>query len=272
MLKSTAAGPFPIAGREHPLARPFWLANAPLRGNLAIQLQTNLRLAATVPVVGAPALRPREEREPRPVEGSGRGLGARTRSAGEQAAILHWGGGLDAAPPREQEDERLAGEVSSAPGGEQELSGDEQQVVEELQRRDREVRAHEQTHRSVGGAYAGGIHLDFEVGPDGKRYAVAGSTPIDVAAVPGDPEATLRKMEVVQRAAMAPASPSGADHQVAAHAAQQAQQARAEMAAERYGRARELAHGGDAGEQAAAPQSSASGSAPPAGSLLALHA
>lgn len=239
-----------------------------------MQLQTNLRLAATTPVVGAPALRPREEREPRPIEGSGNGLGLRTRTGSEQAAILHWGGAAEPPQPADgEEEERLPGALSSAPGGEEELSSEQQQAVQELARRDREVRAHEQTHRSVGGPYAGSIHLDFEVGPDGRRYAVSGSTPIDVAPVAGDPAATLRKMEVVQRAAMAPASPSGADHQVAAHAAQQAQQARAELAAERYGRTRELARDDDAGvlAPAAQPPRSASGSVPPPGSLLAIR-
>jgi hypothetical protein len=236
-----------------------------------MQLQTNLRLAATTPVVGAPALRPREEREPRPIEGSGAGLALRTRSGSEQAAILHWGSAVEAAQPRERKDERLPGELSSAPAGEEELSNDEQQAVQELARRDREVRAHEQTHQSVGGAYAGAIHLDYEVGPDGKRYAVSGTTQIDVAPIAGDPAATLRKMEVVQRAASAPASPSGADRQVAAQAAKQAQQARAELAAERYGRTRELARDDDGERQALAPPRPAAGSVPPPGSMLAIR-
>jgi len=143
-----------------------------------------------------------------------------------------------------QEEPSEASEEADAPRealGEEPLSSDDRQAVSSLQQRDREVRAHEQTHRSVGGQYAGSIHLDYQVGPDGERYAVAGSTSIDVAPVQGDPAATLRKMEVVQRAATAPANPSGADHQVAAQASQQAQRARAELAAERYGAARELA-------------------------------
>jgi hypothetical protein len=137
-----------------------------------------------------------------------------------------------------------ASEEADAPSeaaGDDQLSNDDQQAVSALRQRDREVRSHEQTHRSVGGQYAGSIHLDFQVGPDGERYAVSGSTPIDVAPVQGDPGATLRKMEIVRRAATAPASPSGADHRVAAQASQHAQRARAELAAERYGAARELA-------------------------------
>jgi hypothetical protein len=92
--------------------------------------------------------------------------------------------------------------------------------------------------------------------------------------VQGDPVATLRKMEVVQRAASAPASPSGADRQVAAAAAQQAQQARAEMAAERYGRARELARGGAEGDDQGpgpVPPRTAPGSELAPGSLLTIR-
>jgi septal ring factor EnvC (AmiA/AmiB activator) len=48
--------------------------------------------------------------------------------------------------------------------------------------------------------------------------------------VPNDPEATLRKMEVVLRAALAPVEPSAQDLRVAAQAQAQAAQARVELA------------------------------------------
>jgi hypothetical protein len=120
------------------------------------------------------------------------------------------------------------------------LSDDEQKSVDQMRQRDREVRTHEQAHKSAGGAYAGSMRLSFQMGPDGKRYAVEGSVPIDVSPVAGDPAATLRKMEVVHRAANAPANPSGADRSVAAQASRVAQQARAQMAAERYAAAQQL--------------------------------
>lgn len=123
------------------------------------------------------------------------------------------------------------------------LSDEEQQELDELKRRDREVRTHEQAHKAAGGAYTGAMRLNFQMGPDGKRYAVEGSVPIDVSPVAGDPAATLRKMEVVARAANAPASPSGADRAVAAQASRAMQQARAQLAAERYAQARELVSG-----------------------------
>jgi len=105
--------------------------------------------------------------------------------------------------------------------------------VAELRATDREVRAHEQAHKAAGGRYAGGASFDFAVGPDGHRYAVGGEVPIDASAVPGDPEATIRKMAVVVAAALAPARPSAQDRAVAAQAAQTALSARAELAAER---------------------------------------
>ncbi|WJN59132.1 putative metalloprotease CJM1_0395 family protein [Pseudomonas sp. SO81] len=106
----------------------------------------------------------------------------------------------------------------------------EQLEIAELASRDREVRAHEQAHASVGGSYAGAPTYTFKRGPDGKSYAVGGEVSIDTGPIPGDPEATLRKMELVQRAALAPAEPSAQDLRVAAEAAAQATQARAELA------------------------------------------
>lgn len=131
--------------------------------------------------------------------------------------------------------------ASPRPMGQEELSAEDAREVAEMRKRDREVRTHEQAHKSSGGSYAGSIRLQYEVGPDGKRYAVAGSVPIDVSPVRGDPEATIRKMAVVRRAALAPASPSGADRSVAARAARAAQQARAQVAARRYSQTQELA-------------------------------
>jgi hypothetical protein len=116
-----------------------------------------------------------------------------------------------------------------------ELTREAQQEVERLKKRDRDVHEHEHAHEAAGGAYAGSASYTYETGPDGKRYAVGGEVPIDVSSVPGDPEATIRKMRVVQRAARAPAHPSGQDLKIAAQAAALEQRARAEMAQERYG-------------------------------------
>ncbi|MEH6565702.1 MAG: putative metalloprotease CJM1_0395 family protein [Halopseudomonas sp.] len=113
---------------------------------------------------------------------------------------------------------------------ESELRRVTQQEIQDLSARDREVRAHEQAHMAVGGQHAGSVQYDYTRGPDGKLYAVGGEVGIDTAPVPGDPQATIDKMEQVRRAALAPAEPSGQDRTVAAQAAQAIAQARAELA------------------------------------------
>lgn len=165
--------------------------------------------------------------------------------------------GAEAAEGAEAEavegDEAEAADGTNRRGaGGDELTAEELEQVQRLEARDAEVRAHEQAHKSVGGRYAGAISYDFQTGPDGKRYAVGGEVSIDISEVPGDPRATIQKMEIVRRAALAPAQPSGADRSVAATAGQKASQARVELTeqqAEEAAEAREAA--AEAGEEAA---------------------
>lgn len=143
--------------------------------------------------------------------------------------------------------------ASSSAGGEQELTREQEEQVRELKDRDSEVRAHENAHAAVGGQYAGSPSYTYQTGPDGGRYAIGGEVPIDVSDVPGEPEKTIAKMQVVRAAAMAPAEPSAADRQVAAQASAKMAEAYAEL------RAQSTEPGADAGE---APDSaSASGPA-----------
>ncbi|RMF90863.1 MAG: hypothetical protein D6736_06135 [Nitrospinota bacterium] len=115
-------------------------------------------------------------------------------------------------------------------GGGRGLDPREERIVEELRQRDQEVRAHEQAHLMAAGRYArGGPRFTYQIGPDGKRYAVSGEVPIDVSPVPGDPEATIQKAATIRRAALAPAHPSSADLAIAARAAQMAAQAQQEL-------------------------------------------
>lgn len=109
------------------------------------------------------------------------------------------------------------------------------ELVRSLSQRDSEVHAHENAHSAVGGQYAGSANYTYQQGPDGVSYAVGGEVPIDVGAIPGNPAATLEKMQLVQRAALAPADPSSQDRKIAALAAQQAGQARAELVSESRG-------------------------------------
>ncbi len=118
--------------------------------------------------------------------------------------------------------------------GKSELTDEERRQVEELQKRDTEVRQHEQAHKAAAGRFASGApSFDFKTGPDGKQYAVGGEVQIDTSPIEGDPEATVRKMEQIQTAALAPSEPSGQDRTVAAQAAQARSEAEAELASQR---------------------------------------
>ncbi|WP_339413060.1 putative metalloprotease CJM1_0395 family protein [Pseudomonas sp. EA_35y_Pfl2_R5] len=132
----------------------------------------------------------------------------------------------------------------------------EQLEITKLVSRDQEVRTHEQAHAAVGGRYAGAPSYTYERGPDGKRYAVGGEVGIDTSPIPNDPEATLRKMEVVIRAALAPAEPSAQDRQVAAQAQAQMAEARAQLAQQQRSEA-------DAASEARAEQREKADEEPP---------
>lgn len=121
-----------------------------------------------------------------------------------------------------------------------ELTPEEEQQVQELKQTDREVRAHEAAHKTVGGPYAGAVSFETTTGPDGREYAIAGEVQIDASPIPNNPEATIRKMDVVIRAALAPAEPSSQDKAVAAQAQQTRIQARQEAAKLRQDEQQEL--------------------------------
>jgi len=108
---------------------------------------------------------------------------------------------------------------------------EQEREISELKRRDQEVRSHELAHAAVGGASTGAPSYSFEIGPDGKRYAVAGEVSVDLSRVEGDPRATIAKMQKVHAAALAPANPSVQDTRVAATAAQIILQAQSELLA-----------------------------------------
>jgi hypothetical protein len=110
------------------------------------------------------------------------------------------------------------------------LSVEELKQVSDLKARDREVRAHEMAHVMVGGNLVRkGASYQYQTGPNRQRYAVGGEVSIDSSTVNGDPAATLRKMEQVKRAALAPANPSSQDRAVASSVAQAEAAARMEL-------------------------------------------
>jgi len=107
----------------------------------------------------------------------------------------------------------------------------ESKEIKQLKQRDQEVRSHELAHAAVGGATTGSPSYEFEVGPDGKKYAVGGEVSVDLSSVEGNPRATIAKMQKVHAAALAPANPSVQDTRVAAKAAELINQAQAQLIA-----------------------------------------
>lgn len=134
-------------------------------------------------------------------------------------------GAIAAAPAREQS---VAGRLQG-----QELSPEEERVVTQLQETDRRVRAHERAHLAVGADLVrGGASFTYELGPDRRRYAVAGEVSIDTS--PGrTPEETVPKAQHIRATALAPADPSSQDYRVAAMASRMEMAARQALASAR---------------------------------------
>jgi len=136
--------------------------------------------------------------------------------------------GYSMALPKATAAARQAGRSLSYPS----LTPEQKAVVQQLQQRDREVRQHEQAHLAVADGYArGGANYSYTTGPDGKQYATGGEVSIDVSPA-ATAEATIRKMEIVKRAAVAPANPSGQDRAVYATASKVEMKAERELAEE----------------------------------------
>ena len=171
---------------------------------------------------------------------------AQQSSKDDDAAIVEIGG------KKESQQEDKTKKATAGAKGAQKTSGDDakdQAKIQELKQRDTEVRTHEQAHLSAAGQYArSGAKFEYETGPDGKRYAVGGEVSIDVSE-DKDPSKTIQKAQVIERAALAPADPSGQDRAVAAQAAQMETKARAELAKQS-----QEGGGGSQGSTAAAPQ------------------
>jgi hypothetical protein len=124
-----------------------------------------------------------------------------------------------------------AGATSLVDG--QNLTDEERRTIRRRSARDQEVRHHEGAHARAGGQYADAPHYNYERGPNGKAYAVAGQVSIDVSPVPGDPQGTIDKMAVVKWAALAPAKPSALDRRIASRAEAEGLMAQAELRKER---------------------------------------
>jgi hypothetical protein len=142
-------------------------------------------------------------------------LSSEGREAARQAAI-------------EQLQRRLDGDAGES--GTDGRADPDDRRVDDLRRRDREARAREQAVRAAAGALsAGRTNYSYQVGPDGRLYVVSSEVQFDTSEIPGNPEATLRKAEQLQRAALAAGGDSPRERAIAAVAAMMASRARREL-------------------------------------------
>lgn len=98
---------------------------------------------------------------------------------------------------------------------EDELTQKEQQELTQLKTTDAEVKRHENAHKAMAaGLQTSGPNYEYEVGPDGKKYAVAGDVNISYQKS-SDPKVNLKNAQKLKAAALAPADPSAQDRSVA---------------------------------------------------------
>ena len=138
----------------------------------------------------------------------------------------------------------------------------DQQKIRELASRDKEVRAHEQAHANVGGQYASAPTYEFERGPNGVRYAVGGEVSIDTSKE-ATPQETIRKAQIIRRAALAPAEPSPQDRRVAAEGSRLEAEARRELRVEQREEAQESSESDESGSNSSTVSSDSATAASP---------
>lgn len=89
-------------------------------------------------------------------------------------------------------------------------------VIEKFKSKDSEVKAHEQIHASNPNAI-GVASYNYQMGPDGKLYAVGGSVRFDTS-IPNDPNSARVKLEQLANGANSSGDLSGADASIAQNA------------------------------------------------------
>jgi hypothetical protein len=105
---------------------------------------------------------------------------------------------------------RLSGEV-------RELTPQDEAVIRNLKRLERDLMTREMEQSQAGGGVSGTARHLVETGPDGERYVTDGETSPSLVHG-GTPEQQLARARAVRRAALAPSTPSTRDLAVASEA------------------------------------------------------
>lgn len=101
-----------------------------------------------------------------------------------------------------------------------------------LQQRDRQVRAHENSHLMVANGLAGTPIYQYQRGSDGHNYAISGQINMNTDVYAGKQERQLDQLQKIYRAALAPLNPSVKDLQIAVMVAHRIRSVEHEMASE----------------------------------------
>lgn len=98
-----------------------------------------------------------------------------------------------------------------------ELSQSDQELLQRLQARDAKVRNHEAAHVMAAGGQASLPTYEYQLGPDGRRYAIGGAVNLSILST-GEAGADARQAGRALRAALATGEPSAKDIQAAGKA------------------------------------------------------
>ncbi len=109
----------------------------------------------------------------------------------------------------------------------------ENQKLQKLKEIDNKVKAHEEAHYITGSPYTSYPKYNYIKGPDGGYYAISGEVNIDTSPE-NNPKKTIKKMEKVIKAALAPSDPSSKDLQVAMKAKRELEKAKLELEKQKY--------------------------------------
>ncbi len=119
------------------------------------------------------------------------------------------------------------------------MDNTDKERIRDLEERDRKVRQREEAHvRAAGLLASGGPKYRYEIGPDGKRYAVEGHTDIKVKEG-NTPEERLKNAKQAERAAQQGGAVTPQSAKVLAEARGEAQKAQQEIETEQKGEEQE---------------------------------
>ncbi len=106
---------------------------------------------------------------------------------------------------KQENEEKARGSIKSGNDTKTNFNGpqpspEEHKEIEKIRKNSRNVKRRELVYRAVVGNHVrGAVSFQYEIGPDGMKYAVAGHTAIDTRPIINNPEASIRKAQAIKR-------------------------------------------------------------------------